>query len=251
MRTEYPFTLPRGYVDASGNVHREGTMRLATARDEIEPLARRRSGRTRRTCRCSFSPASSPASATSRRDARGGREPLRGRLRPPPAPLRAAQHRRRGGRLGHVPVVLASVRGRPHRHRGQAPGGMTRPSPHELLAEAAELAYHFHWSLDTILDLEHPDRRRFLEEADAISRPGPAGKVLSQGHGRSRLLGQRVLARVTRAGRGPAGCALRGPSLPPARPIGSSRPRPGSPAAARSRGRSRRRPEATSRARPG
>jgi hypothetical protein len=38
MRTEFPFTLPRGYVDASGAVHREGAMRLATARDEIEPL---------------------------------------------------------------------------------------------------------------------------------------------------------------------------------------------------------------------
>jgi hypothetical protein len=38
MRTEIPFTLPRGYVDASGVTHREGTMRLATARDEIEPL---------------------------------------------------------------------------------------------------------------------------------------------------------------------------------------------------------------------
>jgi hypothetical protein len=38
MRTEYAFTLPRGLVDAGGNVHREGTMRLATARDEIEPL---------------------------------------------------------------------------------------------------------------------------------------------------------------------------------------------------------------------
>src|SRR4051812_45896096 len=38
MRTEIPFTLPRGYVDAAGTVHREGTMRLATARDEIEPL---------------------------------------------------------------------------------------------------------------------------------------------------------------------------------------------------------------------
>ncbi|GAB4069589.1 hypothetical protein GCM10028777_32050 [Angustibacter speluncae] len=36
--TEFPFTLPRGYVDASGQVHREGTMRLATARDEIAPL---------------------------------------------------------------------------------------------------------------------------------------------------------------------------------------------------------------------
>jgi hypothetical protein len=38
MRTEYAFTLPRGYVDGTGNVHREGVMRLATARDEIEPL---------------------------------------------------------------------------------------------------------------------------------------------------------------------------------------------------------------------
>ena len=38
MQTEIPFTLPRGYVDAAGAVHHEGTMRLATARDEIEPL---------------------------------------------------------------------------------------------------------------------------------------------------------------------------------------------------------------------
>jgi len=38
MRTEVPFTLPQGYADAAGKVHREGVMRLATARDEIEPL---------------------------------------------------------------------------------------------------------------------------------------------------------------------------------------------------------------------
>ena len=38
MRTEVAFTLPRGYVDGEGKVHREGVMRLATARDEIEPL---------------------------------------------------------------------------------------------------------------------------------------------------------------------------------------------------------------------
>lgn len=37
LRTEYPFTLPRGYVDQSGTVHRQGVMRLATARDEISP----------------------------------------------------------------------------------------------------------------------------------------------------------------------------------------------------------------------
>ena len=38
MRTEFPFILPRGYVDSSGTVHREGVMRLATAKDEIIPL---------------------------------------------------------------------------------------------------------------------------------------------------------------------------------------------------------------------
>lgn len=38
MKTEYAFTLPKGYIDASGEVHQEGTMRLATARDEIEPM---------------------------------------------------------------------------------------------------------------------------------------------------------------------------------------------------------------------
>jgi len=36
--TEFPFVLPRGYVDDDGTVHREGVMRLATARDEIAPL---------------------------------------------------------------------------------------------------------------------------------------------------------------------------------------------------------------------
>lgn len=38
LQTEYPFLLPRGYVDDSGTVHRQGVMRLATAKDEILPL---------------------------------------------------------------------------------------------------------------------------------------------------------------------------------------------------------------------
>jgi len=38
MQTEFEFTLPRGYVDADGEVHRHGVMRLATAADEILPL---------------------------------------------------------------------------------------------------------------------------------------------------------------------------------------------------------------------
>jgi hypothetical protein len=38
LKTEYEFILPRGFVDAEGNVHREGVMRLANAKDEIVPL---------------------------------------------------------------------------------------------------------------------------------------------------------------------------------------------------------------------
>ena len=38
LRTEFDFVLPRGYVDRDGIVHRHGTMRLATARDELLPL---------------------------------------------------------------------------------------------------------------------------------------------------------------------------------------------------------------------
>ncbi len=38
LKTEYEFILPRGYIDSEGNVHREGVMRLANAKDEIVPL---------------------------------------------------------------------------------------------------------------------------------------------------------------------------------------------------------------------
>ncbi len=46
---------------------------------------------------------------------------------------------------------------------------MTGPSPEDLLAEAARIAFHFHWSLDEILDLEHPDRRRYVDEIARIN----------------------------------------------------------------------------------
>lgn len=38
LQTEYEFTLPRGYVDETGNLHKKGVMRLATAADEILPM---------------------------------------------------------------------------------------------------------------------------------------------------------------------------------------------------------------------
>lgn len=38
LQTELEFTLPCGYVDEQGNLHRQGVMRRATALDEVEPL---------------------------------------------------------------------------------------------------------------------------------------------------------------------------------------------------------------------
>jgi hypothetical protein len=38
LQTEFEFTLPKGYIDESGNLHRNGIMRLATAADEILPM---------------------------------------------------------------------------------------------------------------------------------------------------------------------------------------------------------------------
>ena len=37
LQTEFEFTLPKGFVDQDGNLHAHGTMRLATAADEILP----------------------------------------------------------------------------------------------------------------------------------------------------------------------------------------------------------------------
>lgn len=37
LQTEFEFTLPNGYADDDGELHREGVMRLATAADEIKP----------------------------------------------------------------------------------------------------------------------------------------------------------------------------------------------------------------------
>jgi hypothetical protein len=39
-----------------------------------------------------------------------------------------------------------------------------------LFEEIAYVAYHLHWPFEEILDMEHPDRRRFVEEVAAINR---------------------------------------------------------------------------------
>lgn len=45
-----------------------------------------------------------------------------------------------------------------------------------LFEEVAYVAYHFHWSFEEILDLEHPDRLRFVDEIGKINQHLPAAR---------------------------------------------------------------------------
>jgi hypothetical protein len=45
-----------------------------------------------------------------------------------------------------------------------------------LYEEAAYVAYHFHWGLDEILDLEHPVRSRFVAQIDRLARSPQSGR---------------------------------------------------------------------------
>ncbi len=58
-------------------------------------------------------------------------------------------------------------------HRGDrrwCPGGILTYATDGLFEEVAYVAYHFHWSLDEILDLEHPVRRRFVDQIGRLNR---------------------------------------------------------------------------------
>ncbi|MEV7419213.1 DUF6760 family protein [Streptomyces sp. NPDC089919] len=47
-----------------------------------------------------------------------------------------------------------------------------------LYDEVAYIAYHFHWSMDTLLDLEHLDRRRYVAQIARLNAlaAGPGGR---------------------------------------------------------------------------
>lgn len=52
---------------------------------------------------------------------------------------------------------------------------MTYASP-RIYEEVAYVAYHFHWSLDDILDLEHPVRQRFVREIRRLNEDQGQGR---------------------------------------------------------------------------
>jgi hypothetical protein len=60
----------------------------------------------------------------------------------------------------------------PARLRGGAagPGGILGYPLDQLVEEVAFIAYHFHWSHEEVVAMEHADRRRWVAEISAINR---------------------------------------------------------------------------------
>lgn len=54
-------------------------------------------------------------------------------------------------------------------------GGILTYAADRLYEEVAYVAYHFHWPLDDLLDLDHPTRRRFVREISDINERANAG----------------------------------------------------------------------------
>ena len=60
---------------------------------------------------------------------------------------------------------------RPSSAEGCCPGGSMRAYPvKSLYEEMAFIAYHFHWSHDDLMQLEHRERRRWCREISSINR---------------------------------------------------------------------------------
>jgi hypothetical protein len=61
------------------------------------------------------------------------------------------------------------VRARVQRREEPTPGGISGYPLDQLDEEVAAIAYHFHWPLDQIVELEHRDRRAWVDQISAIN----------------------------------------------------------------------------------
>jgi hypothetical protein len=166
LQTEFSFTLPFGYRDAEGSLHREGVMRLATAFDEIVPL---------KDPRVHNNPAYLLIILLSRVVTRLGEleqinpKVMEGLFAADLAYLQDLY--RRINENGHN-LVRAEC---PHCQQQfdlelDGAGGGWRYPLERLYEEVAYICYHFHWPHDQVLALEHGERRQWVAEIAKINR---------------------------------------------------------------------------------
>ena len=57
-----------------------------------------------------------------------------------------------------------------HRHWSDDAGGIVSYPPEKIAGEVAYIAYHFHWGIDDILEMEHQERHMWIEEISLINK---------------------------------------------------------------------------------
>jgi hypothetical protein len=165
LQTEFEFTLPKGYVDPEGNVHREGTMRLATAIDEVAPL---------RDMRVQANEAYLTVILLSRVITRLGtlREVNTGVVEKLFAGdfgyLQDFYRRINEDNTEASQVVCPACQ---HRFDWEVmpPGGVIVYPLDRLYEEMAYVAYHFHWPWHEVMHMDHRERQRWVDEIAAIN----------------------------------------------------------------------------------
>ena len=169
FQTEFEFSLPRGYVDKDGRVHREGAMRLATAADEILPL---------KDPRVQGNPAYLVVILLARVVTRLGElevvnpKVIEELFAADLAYLQDFYNRINGngadGARRDLPALRRRLRGR----AGDAAGGILGYPLDRAVEEVAYVAYHFHWPHEQLMTMEHAERRRWVRGDRQAERAG-------------------------------------------------------------------------------
>lgn len=166
LESEFHFILPRGLIDTQNRVHRQGVMRLATAKDEIwtqkEPKVQENSA---------YAVLVMLSRVITRLGSLSSVSPnlLEGLTVIDLAYLREFYNRMNQQGNVHVPAQCPHCNNNFTVELQLAPGVIRYPSD-KLYEEVAFVAYHFHWTQDDILNLDHPTRQRWVGEISKINK---------------------------------------------------------------------------------
>lgn len=159
--TEFAFILPIGSLDSAGNLHRQGVMRLATGKDEIFIKNDRR---------VRENPAYAVILVLNRVITHLGTLAT-----VPPELLEQlflidlVYLRDFYNQINQRAIARLTIEGSIAREGVGSQGTIAYPLE-QLYQEVAAIAFHFHWSLDEILNLEHQERQRWIAAIESLKR---------------------------------------------------------------------------------
>lgn len=173
FQIEYPFTLPYGFVDADGTLHKDGIMRLATAADEIIPM---------RDSRVQQNPSYLTILVLSRVITRLGTKNSVGAdvveklFARDLSFLNDMYERLNGIDERQIEAVCPECGCKHQVALNFTQGGISVYPQDELFREITFIAYYLHWPQEEIWELTHEYRRRYCAEISDIHSVGDKPK---------------------------------------------------------------------------